>query len=46
LQGGWRVVFKKKLKLIKGSLNVWHVSNIEGRLRDVKERLLFLDNKG
>lgn len=42
-------MLKQKLKLIKGSLKDWHQQhsiNVEGKMREVKERISFLDTKG
>ncbi|GAU21183.1 hypothetical protein TSUD_11000 [Trifolium subterraneum] len=47
---GWGgFVLKEKLKLLKGSLKEWHLKhgrNIEGRIKETKERMHDLDVKG
>ena len=42
-------MLKLKLKLIKGSLKEWHQQhsrNVEGKRKEAKERISFLDTKG
>jgi len=49
IEGWGGYVLKEKLKLIRGSLNTWHhnhTQNLEGRLRNVQDRISFLDAKG
>jgi hypothetical protein len=47
---GWGgYVLKEKLKLLKGSLKVWHLQharNIEGRIMEGKDRMNVLGVKG
>ncbi|MCH80340.1 cysteine-rich receptor-like protein kinase [Trifolium medium] len=47
---GWGgYVLKEKLKLMKQSLKEWHANhgrNIEGKLKNVKDKMLILDTKG
>ncbi|PNY13834.1 cysteine-rich receptor-like protein kinase [Trifolium pratense] len=47
---GWGgFVLKEKLKLLKGSLKEWHLNhgrNIEGRIKETKDRIHDLDVKG
>jgi len=47
---GWGgFVLKEKLKLIKGSLKVWHhnhTKKLEGRIIELQDRLASLDSKG
>jgi hypothetical protein len=49
LNGWGGHVLKMKFKMIKACLKVWHQQhskNIEGRIMDVKSRILSLDTKG
>jgi len=49
VQGWGGFILQEKLKMIKMALKEWHrvhVSNLPGRIKDLKERVAELDTKG